>query len=116
MFIVFAYFWAKVCEAWLAKRRGRPGASSPAPGTTLVMTTTRIQVSTVAVIGSADSVDEAEEEMNENGRPRIRGRCTARRTGDLLDCDCGYITTHQKIRILAERDEHDTHHAGKRIE
>ncbi len=74
------------------------------------------QVLIFPLIGSADSADEAEQETNEDGRSRIRGRCTASSTGDLLDCDCGYITTHQKIRILAERDEHDVRNADEIVE
>ena len=45
----------------------------------------------------------------EDDRYRRGGPCAAKSTGDLLDCDCGYISTQHKIRLITERDEHDAH-------
>lgn len=39
----------------------------------------------------------------------IYRRCAASATRDLLDCDCGYVTDHMKIHLLAILDEHTSH-------
>lgn len=38
-----------------------------------------------------------------------RGPCAAEATGDLLDCDCGYVTLCMKVAILEMRDAHAAH-------
>lgn len=32
--------------------------------------------------------------------------CAASTTGDLLDCDCGYMTNHMKAQLLTLLEEH----------
>ncbi|MGH3905722.1 MAG: hypothetical protein ACRDTE_16290 [Pseudonocardiaceae bacterium] len=43
--------------------------------------------------------------------PSGRGlvNCTASTTGDLLDCDCGYITDQMKTALLTLLDNHTQH-------
>lgn len=38
-----------------------------------------------------------------------RGPCAAEATGDLLDCDCDYVTLCMKVAILEMRDAHASH-------
>lgn len=38
-----------------------------------------------------------------------QGSCAAETTGDLLDCDCGYLTHSMKVQILEVWDAHAAH-------
>ena len=38
-----------------------------------------------------------------------QGLCAAETTGDLLDCDCGYLTHNMKVQILEVWDAHAAH-------
>lgn len=42
--------------------------------------------------------------------------CAASVTGDLLDCDCGFVTTHMKIEILTMLDDHTLHTLDRQLD
>lgn len=42
--------------------------------------------------------------------------CAASTTGDLLDCDCGYMTDSMKIVILDMLDDHTLHTMNRSLE
>lgn len=42
--------------------------------------------------------------------------CVANKTGDLRDCDCGYVSMFMKIRISEEHDGHQLHTQGRLVD